>query len=124
MQGQHVGLGMAETRWRRAAASQRSVGHCIAAGLCLQRPLLAWRQALPRAGTASAFVAGLSLQWPLLAWRQALPRAGAASPRSSASRCVWIEKESINSVIISDSPEDTHQRLLVAASLSVNTTGE
>lgn len=98
MQGQHVGLGMAETRWRRAAASQRSVGHCIAAGLCLQRPLLAWRQALPRAG--------------------------AASPRSSASRCVWIEKESINSVIISDSPEDTHQRLLVAASLSVNTTGE
>uniref|UniRef100_A0A3Q1LTL4 ATP-dependent RNA helicase TDRD9 n=1 Tax=Bos taurus TaxID=9913 RepID=A0A3Q1LTL4_BOVIN len=43
--------------------------------------------------------------------------------RISKFRCVWIEKESINSVIISDSPEDTHQRLLVAASLSVNTTG-
>ena len=27
-------------------------------------------------------------------------------------------------VVISDSPEDAHQRLLVAASLSVNTTGE
>ncbi|XFG12231.1 hypothetical protein AB1E19_015855 [Capra hircus] len=43
--------------------------------------------------------------------------------RISKFRCVWIEKESINSVIISDSPEDAHQRLLVAASLSVNTTG-
>ncbi|KAF4018174.1 hypothetical protein G4228_009423 [Cervus hanglu yarkandensis] len=43
--------------------------------------------------------------------------------RISKFRCVWIEKESINSVIISDSPEDVHQRLLVAASLSVNTTG-
>ncbi|KAB0369475.1 hypothetical protein FD755_019480, partial [Muntiacus reevesi] len=43
--------------------------------------------------------------------------------RTSKFRCVWIEKESINSVIISDSPEDVHQRLLVAASLSVNTTG-
>nr|XP_020767519.1 putative ATP-dependent RNA helicase TDRD9 isoform X2 [Odocoileus virginianus texanus] len=43
--------------------------------------------------------------------------------RTSKFRCVWIEKESINSVIISDSPEDVHQQLLVAASLSVNTTG-
>lgn len=38
-------------------------------------------------------------------------------------RCVWIEKESINSVVISDSPADLHQRMLVAASLSVNETG-
>ncbi|XP_007176293.2 ATP-dependent RNA helicase TDRD9 isoform X3 [Balaenoptera acutorostrata] len=43
--------------------------------------------------------------------------------RISKFRCVWIEKESINSVIISDSPEDFHQRMLVAASLSVNATG-
>lgn len=51
----------------------------------------------------------------------------AAQPRSPADapfRCVWIEKESINSVIISDAPEDLHQRMLVAASLSVNATGE
>lgn len=39
-------------------------------------------------------------------------------------RSVWIEKESINSVIVSDSPEDLHQRMLVAAALSVNATGE
>ncbi|XP_011376782.1 ATP-dependent RNA helicase TDRD9 [Pteropus vampyrus] len=43
--------------------------------------------------------------------------------RISKFRCVWIEKESINSVIVSDSPEDLHQRMLVAASLSVNATG-
>ncbi|XP_070105454.1 ATP-dependent RNA helicase TDRD9 isoform X2 [Equus caballus] len=43
--------------------------------------------------------------------------------RISKFRCVWIEKESINSVIISDTPEDLHQRMLVAASLSVNATG-
>ncbi|XP_053451665.1 ATP-dependent RNA helicase TDRD9 isoform X3 [Nycticebus coucang] len=43
--------------------------------------------------------------------------------RISKFRCVWIEKESINSVIISDAPEDLHQRMLVAASLSVNATG-
>ncbi|XP_012579883.1 PREDICTED: putative ATP-dependent RNA helicase TDRD9 [Condylura cristata] len=43
--------------------------------------------------------------------------------RVSKFRCVWIEKESINSVIISDTPEDLHQRMLVAASLSVNATG-
>ncbi|XP_007986155.1 ATP-dependent RNA helicase TDRD9 [Chlorocebus sabaeus] len=43
--------------------------------------------------------------------------------RISKFRCVWIEKESINSVIISDAPEDLHQRMLVAASLSINATG-
>ncbi|XP_072819932.1 ATP-dependent RNA helicase TDRD9 isoform X1 [Vicugna pacos] len=43
--------------------------------------------------------------------------------RISKFRCVWIEKESINSVVVSDSPEDLHQRVLVAASLSVNATG-
>uniref|UniRef100_A0A8C3WCV0 ATP-dependent RNA helicase TDRD9 n=1 Tax=Catagonus wagneri TaxID=51154 RepID=A0A8C3WCV0_9CETA len=43
--------------------------------------------------------------------------------RISKFRCVWIEKESVNSVIVSDSPEDVHQRMLVAASLSVNATG-
>ncbi|ELK28630.1 Putative ATP-dependent RNA helicase TDRD9 [Myotis davidii] len=43
--------------------------------------------------------------------------------RISKFRRVWIEKESINSVAISDSPEDLHQRVLVAASLSVNATG-
>ncbi|XP_006839667.1 PREDICTED: putative ATP-dependent RNA helicase TDRD9 [Chrysochloris asiatica] len=43
--------------------------------------------------------------------------------RISKFRCVWIEKESINSVIISDAPEDLHQRMLLAASLSVNATG-
>ena len=79
---------------------------------------------LPAVGRALRLRVGLSLKWLLLVWRQALPRGGAASPGSSPFRCVWIEKESINSVIISDSPEDAHQRLLVAASLSVNTTGE
>ncbi|XP_016070378.1 PREDICTED: putative ATP-dependent RNA helicase TDRD9 [Miniopterus natalensis] len=43
--------------------------------------------------------------------------------RISKFRRVWIEKESINSVAISDTPEDLHQRVLVAASLSVNATG-
>ncbi|KAF6352554.1 tudor domain containing 9 [Rhinolophus ferrumequinum] len=43
--------------------------------------------------------------------------------RVSKFRSVWIEKESINSVIVSDSPEDLHQRMLVAAALSVNATG-
>nr|XP_051690899.1 ATP-dependent RNA helicase TDRD9 isoform X2 [Oryctolagus cuniculus] len=43
--------------------------------------------------------------------------------RISKFRCVWIEKESINSVVISDAPADPHQRMLVAASLSVNATG-
>uniref|UniRef100_A0A8C2V3F3 ATP-dependent RNA helicase TDRD9 n=1 Tax=Chinchilla lanigera TaxID=34839 RepID=A0A8C2V3F3_CHILA len=43
--------------------------------------------------------------------------------RISKFRCVWIDKESINSVVISDAPADLHQRMLVAASLSVNATG-
>uniref|UniRef100_A0A673V8U2 ATP-dependent RNA helicase TDRD9 n=1 Tax=Suricata suricatta TaxID=37032 RepID=A0A673V8U2_SURSU len=43
--------------------------------------------------------------------------------RISRFRCVWIEKESINSIVIGDAPEDLHQRMLVAASLSVNATG-
>ncbi|XP_053521960.1 ATP-dependent RNA helicase TDRD9 [Artibeus jamaicensis] len=43
--------------------------------------------------------------------------------RVSKFRRVWIEKESINSVAISDTPEDLHQRVLVAAFLSVNATG-
>lgn len=47
-----------------------------------------------------------------------------SSPSDSFFRSVWIEKESINSVIVSDSPEDLHQRMLVAAALSVNATGE
>lgn len=57
-------------------------------------------------------------------------RVGTHTPRRDPqhlcppSRRVWIEKESINSVAISDSPEDLHQRVLVAASLSVNATGE
>lgn len=38
-------------------------------------------------------------------------------------RSVWIEKESINSVVVNDAPEETHQRMFVAASLSVNATG-
>lgn len=50
-------------------------------------------------------------------------QAGPTAPVPS-SRRVWIEKESINSVAISDAPEDLHQRVLVAASLSVNATGE
>ncbi|XP_021099398.1 putative ATP-dependent RNA helicase TDRD9 isoform X3 [Heterocephalus glaber] len=43
--------------------------------------------------------------------------------RISKFRCVWIDKESINSVIISDTPAELHQRMLVAASLLVNATG-
>ncbi|XP_004584571.2 ATP-dependent RNA helicase TDRD9 isoform X1 [Ochotona princeps] len=43
--------------------------------------------------------------------------------RISKFRCVWIEKESINSVVISDAPADPQQRMLIAASLSVNSTG-
>ncbi|KAM5128959.1 ATP-dependent RNA helicase TDRD9 isoform 2-T2 [Mantella aurantiaca] len=38
-------------------------------------------------------------------------------------RSVWIEKESINSVLVNDAPEESHQRMFVAASLSVNATG-
>ncbi|XP_033893578.3 ATP-dependent RNA helicase TDRD9-like [Acipenser ruthenus] len=38
-------------------------------------------------------------------------------------RSVIIEKESINSVATNDSPEELHQRLLVAVSVSVNASG-
>ncbi|KAM7164885.1 ATP-dependent RNA helicase TDRD9 isoform 2-T2 [Macrochelys suwanniensis] len=38
-------------------------------------------------------------------------------------RCIWIEKESINSVIVNNTPEDPFQKMLVAASVSVNGTG-
>ncbi|XP_075699987.1 ATP-dependent RNA helicase TDRD9 isoform X2 [Rhinoderma darwinii] len=43
--------------------------------------------------------------------------------RVSKFRSVWIEKESINAVVVNDTPEATHQRMFVAASLSVNATG-
>ncbi|XP_066428512.1 ATP-dependent RNA helicase TDRD9 [Eleutherodactylus coqui] len=43
--------------------------------------------------------------------------------RVSKFRSVWIEKDSINSVVVNDTPEATHQRMFVAASLSVNATG-
>ncbi|XP_044870123.1 ATP-dependent RNA helicase TDRD9 isoform X1 [Mauremys mutica] len=38
-------------------------------------------------------------------------------------RYIWIEKESINSVIVNNAPEDPFQKMLVAASVSVNATG-
>ncbi|CAH2328578.1 ATP-dependent RNA helicase TDRD9 [Pelobates cultripes] len=38
-------------------------------------------------------------------------------------RSVWLEKESINSVVVNDTPEATYQRLFVAASVSVNASG-
>ncbi|KAK2497836.1 hypothetical protein MC885_006939 [Smutsia gigantea] len=43
--------------------------------------------------------------------------------RISKFRCVWIDKESINSVVVGDTPVDLPQSMLVAASLSVNATG-
>ncbi|XP_029453911.1 ATP-dependent RNA helicase TDRD9 isoform X2 [Rhinatrema bivittatum] len=43
--------------------------------------------------------------------------------RVSRFRCVCMEKESINSVLVNDAPEDVYQRMLVAASLSVNASG-
>ncbi|XP_068110452.1 ATP-dependent RNA helicase TDRD9 [Hyperolius riggenbachi] len=43
--------------------------------------------------------------------------------RVSKFRSVRIEKDSINSVIMNDAPEETHQRMFVAASLSVNSSG-
>ncbi|XP_018411618.1 PREDICTED: putative ATP-dependent RNA helicase TDRD9 [Nanorana parkeri] len=43
--------------------------------------------------------------------------------KGSKFRSVWIEKESINSVLVNDTPEESHQRMFVAASLSVNSTG-
>uniref|UniRef100_A0A8C5Q3T8 ATP-dependent RNA helicase TDRD9 n=1 Tax=Leptobrachium leishanense TaxID=445787 RepID=A0A8C5Q3T8_9ANUR len=38
-------------------------------------------------------------------------------------RSVWIEKESINSVVINDAPEATYQNMFIAASVSVNSSG-
>ncbi|KAG8449310.1 hypothetical protein GDO86_016093 [Hymenochirus boettgeri] len=43
--------------------------------------------------------------------------------RISRFRSIWIEKESINSIVVNETPEAIHQRMLVAASLSVNTSG-
>ncbi|XP_010221869.1 PREDICTED: putative ATP-dependent RNA helicase TDRD9 [Tinamus guttatus] len=43
--------------------------------------------------------------------------------RISQFRCAFIRKESINSVVVRDAPEDSFQQMLVAASLSVNATG-
>ncbi|XP_068016320.1 ATP-dependent RNA helicase TDRD9 [Melanerpes formicivorus] len=43
--------------------------------------------------------------------------------RVSQFRMVLIQKESINSVVVCDAPEDPFQQLLVAASVSANTTG-
>uniref|UniRef100_A0A674EMP3 ATP-dependent RNA helicase TDRD9 n=1 Tax=Salmo trutta TaxID=8032 RepID=A0A674EMP3_SALTR len=41
----------------------------------------------------------------------------------SVYRSVFIEKDSINSVALNDSPQDSHQRMLVAGSVSVSATG-
>ncbi|KAF1663588.1 ATP-dependent RNA helicase TDRD9, partial [Aptenodytes patagonicus] len=43
--------------------------------------------------------------------------------RVSQFRSAFIQKESINSVVVHDAPEDPFQRLLVAAALSANATG-
>ncbi|XP_069494292.1 ATP-dependent RNA helicase TDRD9 [Ambystoma mexicanum] len=43
--------------------------------------------------------------------------------RISRFRSVWIEKESINSVLVNDAPVDNFQRMLVSAYLSVNASG-
>ncbi|KAM6069357.1 ATP-dependent RNA helicase TDRD9 isoform 5-T5 [Theristicus caerulescens] len=43
--------------------------------------------------------------------------------RVSQFRSAFIQKESINSVVVHDAPEDPFQQLLVAASLSANATG-
>ncbi|KAM9290099.1 ATP-dependent RNA helicase TDRD9 [Cariama cristata] len=43
--------------------------------------------------------------------------------RVSQFRSAFIQKESINSVVVRDAPEDPFQQLLVAASLSANATG-
>uniref|UniRef100_A0A674E0Y2 ATP-dependent RNA helicase TDRD9 n=1 Tax=Salmo trutta TaxID=8032 RepID=A0A674E0Y2_SALTR len=42
---------------------------------------------------------------------------------STPYRSVRIEKDSINSVALNDSPQDSHQRMLVAGVVSVNATG-
>ncbi|XP_043930431.1 ATP-dependent RNA helicase TDRD9 [Protopterus annectens] len=38
-------------------------------------------------------------------------------------RTVWMERESVNSIVINVIPEDTQQRILIAASVSVNASG-
>lgn len=38
-------------------------------------------------------------------------------------RSVRVEQGSVNSVILNDQPQDTHQRFLVAANIGINTTG-
>ncbi|XP_044292607.1 ATP-dependent RNA helicase TDRD9 [Varanus komodoensis] len=43
--------------------------------------------------------------------------------RGSKFRAVLVDKESVNSVVIADAPEDSFQQILVAASITVNTTG-
>ncbi|XP_066468396.1 ATP-dependent RNA helicase TDRD9 [Tiliqua scincoides] len=43
--------------------------------------------------------------------------------RISKFRTVSVQKDSVNSVIVVDSPEDSFQQMLAAASVSVNTTG-
>uniref|UniRef100_A0A8D2J107 ATP-dependent RNA helicase TDRD9 n=1 Tax=Varanus komodoensis TaxID=61221 RepID=A0A8D2J107_VARKO len=42
---------------------------------------------------------------------------------NSFSVSVLVDKESVNSVVIADAPEDSFQQILVAASITVNTTG-
>nr|XP_028564145.1 ATP-dependent RNA helicase TDRD9 [Podarcis muralis] len=42
---------------------------------------------------------------------------------SLPSRAVLVEKESVNSVVVVDAPEDSFQQMLVAASVTVNATG-
>ncbi|KAK9409401.1 putative ATP-dependent RNA helicase TDRD9 [Crotalus adamanteus] len=43
--------------------------------------------------------------------------------RISRFRTILVEKESVNSVVVVDAPENPFQQILVAASISVNTTG-
>ncbi|XP_053138500.1 ATP-dependent RNA helicase TDRD9 isoform X1 [Hemicordylus capensis] len=43
--------------------------------------------------------------------------------RISKFRTVSVEKESVNSVVVIDAPEDLFQQMLIAASVSINTTG-
>ncbi|OCT68434.1 hypothetical protein XELAEV_18039735mg [Xenopus laevis] len=43
--------------------------------------------------------------------------------RVSKFRSVWIEKESINSVVLNEAPEAPQQRMFVAATISVNASG-
>uniref|UniRef100_A0ABM5FBP8 RNA helicase n=1 Tax=Pogona vitticeps TaxID=103695 RepID=A0ABM5FBP8_9SAUR len=43
--------------------------------------------------------------------------------RVSRFRHIMVERESVNSVIVADAPEDSFQQLLIAASVSANSTG-